>query len=89
MSVKFKKLSKYINDHRMSNLSYITHRGALRGTEYHAGGQWSAGLSFHQGVGGSIPALVDLSLSKTLNPDLLPVAVSTVYKCNMSVSCFG
>jgi len=27
-----------------------------------------------QGVGGSIPALVDVSLSKTLNPELLPVA---------------
>jgi len=37
-------------------------------------GQWSAGPSFNQGVGGSIPALVDVSLSKTLNPELLPVA---------------
>jgi len=38
-----------------------------------------AGGSFKKGVGGSIPALVDSSLSKTLNPELLPVAVSTVY----------
>jgi len=29
--------------------------------------QWLAGLSFNQGVGGSIPALVDVSLSKTLS----------------------
>jgi len=43
-------------------------------------GQWFAGLSFNQGVGGSIPALVDVSLSKTLNPELLPAAVSTVYQ---------
>jgi len=42
-------------------------------------GQWLAGPSFNQGVGGSIPALVDVSLSKTLNPELLPVAASTVY----------
>jgi len=42
-------------------------------------GQWSADPSFNQGVGGSIPALVDVSLSKTLNPELLPVAASTVY----------
>jgi len=35
---------------------------------------WLAGLSFNQRIGGSIPALVDVSLSKTLNPDLLPVA---------------
>jgi len=34
-------------------------------------GQWLAGPSFNQGVGGSIPALVDVSLSKTLNPELL------------------
>jgi len=46
-------------------------------------------MSFNQGVGGSIPALVDVSLSKTLNPELLPVAVSTVYECNMIVSRFG
>jgi len=38
------------------------------------------------GVGGSILALVDVSLSKTLNPDLLPVAVSTMYECNVIVS---
>jgi len=44
-------------------------------------GQWVAGPSFNQGVGGSIPALADVSLSKTLNPDLLPVAASTVYDC--------
>jgi len=49
-------------------------------------GQRSAGLSFNQGVGGSIPALVDVSLSKTLNPELLPVAESTVCECNMIVS---
>jgi len=42
-------------------------------------GQWLAGPSFNQRVGGSIPALVDVSLSKTLNPELLPVAASTVY----------
>jgi len=36
-----------------------------------------------QMVGGSIPALVDVSLSKTLSPELLPVAVSTVYECNL------
>jgi len=44
-------------------------------------GQWAAGPSFNQGVGGSIPALVDVSLSKTLNPELLPVAAFTVYEC--------
>jgi len=43
-------------------------------------GQWVAGPSFNQGVGGSISALVDVSLSKTLNPELLPVAASTVYE---------
>jgi len=37
-------------------------------------GEWVAGPSFNQGVGDSIPALVDVSLSKTLNPELLPVA---------------
>jgi len=37
-----------------------------------------AGPSSNQGVGGSIPALVDVSLSKTLNPEMLLVAVSTV-----------
>jgi len=37
-------------------------------------------LPFNQGVGGSIPAPVDVSLSKTLNPELLPVAVSTAYE---------
>jgi len=37
-------------------------------------GQWVAGPSFNQGVGGLIPAQVDVSLSKTLNPKLLPVA---------------
>jgi len=53
-------------------------------------GQWLAGgLSFNQGVGGSIPAQVDVSLSKTLNPELLPVVASTVYECNRIVSCFG
>jgi len=52
-------------------------------------GQWSAGLSFNQGVGGSIPARVNVSLSKTLNPELLLVAESTVYECNVIVSCFG
>jgi len=41
--------------------------------------QWLGGPSFKQGVGGSIPALVDVSLSKTLNPELLSVVVSTVY----------
>jgi len=52
-------------------------------------GQWLAGLPLNQGVGGSIPALVDVSLSKTLNPALLCVAVSTVYEWNMNVSCCG
>jgi len=37
-------------------------------------GQWLAGPSFNQGVGGSIPALVHVSLSETLDPELLPVA---------------
>jgi len=52
-------------------------------------GQWSAGPSFNQGVGGSIPARVDVSVSKTLDPELLPVAASTVYECNRIVSRFG
>jgi len=52
-------------------------------------GQSVAGLSFNQGVGGSIPSLVDVSLSKTLNPELLPVAASTVYECNRIASRFG
>jgi len=51
-------------------------------------GQWVAGLSFNQGVEGSIPALVDVSLSKTLNPELLPVARS-VYDCNRIINRFG
>jgi len=41
-------------------------------------GQWLASTSFNQVVGGSIPAVVDVSLSKTLNPELLPVAVFMV-----------
>jgi len=45
-------------------------------------GEWVAGPSLNQGVGGSIPALVDVSLSKTLHPELLPVAASTVNECN-------
>jgi len=45
-------------------------------------GQRLAGPS----VAGSIPALVDVSSSKTLNPELLPVAVSTVYQSNVSLS---
>jgi len=48
-----------------------------------------AALSFHQGVGGSIPALVDVSLNKTRDPELLRVAVATLYECNMIVSLFG
>jgi len=48
-----------------------------------------AGPSFNQGVGGSIPALVDVFLSKALDPELLPVAVSTVYECNIHVRHFG
>jgi len=52
-------------------------------------GEWVAGPSFNQGVGGSIPTLVDVSLSKILNPELLPVAVSTVNECNSIVSRFG
>jgi len=46
-------------------------------------------VTMGQGVGGSIPTLVDVSLSKTLNPELLPVAASTVYECNRIVSRFG
>jgi len=45
-----------------------------------------AGLSFNQGVGGSILALVNVSLSKTLNPELLPVA--TVYELIVSPGYF-
>jgi len=52
-------------------------------------GQWLAGLSFNQWVGGLIPALVDVSLSETLRPELLHVVVLTVYECNMLVSRFG
>jgi len=49
-------------------------------------GQWLAGPSFNQGVGGSIPTLVDVSFSKTLNSELLPVArCMSVYECNMIV----
>jgi len=52
-------------------------------------GQWLPGPSFNPGVGGSIPAQVDVSLSKTLNPELLPVAASTVDEWNRIVSRFG
>jgi len=45
--------------------------------------------SINQGVGGSIPALVEVSLSTALNPECLPVAVSTMYEWNMIVSRFG
>ncbi|TNN22281.1 Plectin [Liparis tanakae] len=41
-------------------------------------GDWVSGASFNQGVGGSITGLVDVSLSKTLKPELLPAAVCTV-----------
>jgi len=34
-------------------------------------------------------ARVDVSLRKTLNPELLPVAMSTVCECNTIVSYFG
>jgi len=51
--------------------------------------QWLDGLSFNQGIGSSIPALVDVSLSKTLNPELFPVAASPVYECNIIASRFG
>jgi len=47
---------------------------------------WLACLSFNQGVAGLIPALVDVSLSKRLHPELLPVAVSTAYECSMIVN---
>jgi len=51
-------------------------------------GQWFAGLSFNQGVGGSIP--VDVSLSKTLNPELLPLAVyDALDKSVSSMTCNG
>jgi len=43
------------------------------------------GVTGDREVGGSIPARVDVSLSKTLNPELLPVAVSTVYESNMKI----
>jgi len=49
-------------------------------------GQWSAGPSFNQEVGRSIPALFDVSLSKTLDPELLHVAVSMLYDCHMIIS---
>jgi len=52
-------------------------------------GQWLTDPYFNQGVGYSIPALVDVSLSKTLNPELFPAAVSTVYEYNMIVCRFG
>jgi len=39
-----------------------------------------------QGVGDSIPALVDVSLRKTLNPECRPVAESMMYKCDM-IAC--
>jgi len=45
-----------------------------KNTSFLTVGQRSAGPSFIQGVGGSIPALVDVSLSKTLHPECLPVA---------------
>jgi len=47
-------------------------------------GQWLAGSSFNQGVGGSIPVPVDVSLCKPLNPEFLPVAMYTVYECHIS-----
>jgi len=50
-------------------------------------GQWLAGPSFNQGVGGAIPALVDLSLSKTLNPELLPVAAVKLLWLKASAKC--
>jgi len=50
--------------------------------------QWLAGPSFNQAVDGSIPALVDVSLSKTLHPELLPGAESTVCECHVIVSRF-
>jgi len=46
-------------------------------------GQCLERLSFNRVVGGSIPALVNVSLSKTLNPQLLSLDVSTVYEYNM------
>jgi len=53
--------------------------GGARGMYY--GRLWVSGYRsvFQSGVGGSIPALVDVSLSRTLDPELLPVAASTVY----------
>jgi len=42
-------------------------------------GEWVAGPSFNQGVGGSIPTLVNVSLSKTLNPELLPAGVGNLF----------
>jgi len=51
--------------------------------------RWVAGPSFNHRVGGSIPALVDVSLSKALDPELLPEAVTTVCECNGIVSRFG
>jgi len=47
---------------------------------------WLAGPSLNQRVVGSIPALVDVSLSKTLNPEWLPLAVRCVtVTCNVSL----
>jgi len=44
-------------------------------------GQWLPGPSVNQEVGGAIPTQVDVSLSKTLNPELL-----LLYGCNMIVT---
>jgi len=40
------------------------------------GRQWLAGPYFNQGVGGSIPALVNVFLSNTLNPELSTLKIA-------------
>jgi len=50
-----------------------------RAARCHPENQWSAALASNPRVAGSIPALVHVSLSKTPNPELLAVAVSTVF----------
>ncbi|TNN45448.1 hypothetical protein EYF80_044353 [Liparis tanakae] len=40
---------------------------------------WVRGQQVRLSIGGSSPTLVDVSLSKTLHPEVLPVAVSTLY----------
>jgi len=82
---------------RFIKRTVFRHSDGFYANVYNAGAtvcQWVAGPAFNQGVGGSIPALVDVSLSKALDPESLPVAVSTVCECHViqrqlnDVSCF-